>query len=320
MNATHARPTRVAWRDAEGSHEVPLGALHRIVARDPPLGLALLRSLRHWETARVVSGVWVTSRHFWPGEWARMQEVGYAGGGGDKGMWGSMGGGGVSDGEEGGKGGSSTTTSPNPPPSQAATQPPSPLAKKRKFSFEWSDESDDGAIPCGKKPKPPPRTPPPPARPTKAVPAPKLTNPPRTATAHPPPPRPRPTPPRRRSVPAIRLFGTVAHVPYSTGVQKGTVRGIHGRKYSAVWVEYPGGTTLCEVSRSLLFTTLEEAKRYREEARAGKKKAKPPAPTNEESNPPNANPTTEPTNPTNPTKPPSGPAEMWDPTTGSHEV
>ena len=50
---------------------------------------------------------------------------------------------------------------------------------------------------------------------------------------------------------------------------------------------------------------------------------KPHTPTNEASNPPNANPTTEPTNPnnpTNPTNPPSGPAKMWDPTTGSHEV
>ena len=73
--------------------------------------------------------------------------------------------------------------------------------------------------------------------------------------------------------------------------------------------------------RPLLFPTLEEAERHREEARgAGKKKAKPPAPTNEESNPPNANPTTEPTNPTNPTNPPSGTAKMWDATTGSHEV
>ena len=30
VNATHARPIRVAWRDAEGSQEVPLGSLHRI--------------------------------------------------------------------------------------------------------------------------------------------------------------------------------------------------------------------------------------------------------------------------------------------------
>ena len=88
-------------------------------------------------------------------------------------------------------------------------------------------------------------------------------------------------------------------------------------------MEYPGGTSLYEVARPLLFLTLEEAERHREEARAGKKKANPPAPTNEESNPPNSNPTTEPTNPTNPsnpTNPPSGPAKMWDPTTGSNEV
>ena len=72
----------MAWRDAEGSQDVPLGALHRIVARGPSLGLALLRGLHGWETARMVSGVWVSSRHFRPREWARMQEVGYAGGGG----------------------------------------------------------------------------------------------------------------------------------------------------------------------------------------------------------------------------------------------
>ena len=59
---------------------MPLGALHRIVARDPPLGLALLRGLHGLETSRVVTGVWVAPRHFWTGEWARMQEVGYAGG------------------------------------------------------------------------------------------------------------------------------------------------------------------------------------------------------------------------------------------------
>ena len=89
-------------------------------------------------------------------------------------------------------------------------------------------------------------------------------------------------------------------------------------------MEYPGGTTLYEVARPLLFPTLEEAEGHREEGRgAGKKKATAPAPTNEVSNPPNANPTTEPTNPThptNPTNPPSGPAKMWDPTMGSHEV
>ena len=154
------------------------------------------------------------------------------------------------------------------------------------------------------------RAPPLPARPTKAVPAPKAANPPKTATAPPPPPKT--NTPKTDDRPDDPIVGTVAHVPYPTGVEKGTVRGIHGQKYGAVWVEYPGGTNLYEVSRSLLFSTLKEAERYREDAWAGKKKPTHPAPTNEESNPPNANPTTKPTNPTNP---PSGPAKMWDPTT-----
>ena len=92
----------------------------------------------------MVSGVWVLPHHFWLREWARMQEVGYAGGE-DEEMWGSMGGGGVSEGEEG----------------------------------------VEGAIPRPIKSKPPlPTTT---ARPTKAVPAPKPTNPPKTATTNPPP-------------------------------------------------------------------------------------------------------------------------------------
>ena len=68
VNATNARPIQVAWRDAEGSQEVPLESLHGIVARDTPLCLALLRGLRDWKTSRVVSGIWVAQRHFRPAE------------------------------------------------------------------------------------------------------------------------------------------------------------------------------------------------------------------------------------------------------------
>ena len=82
VNGTHARPIRVAWRDAEGSQEVPLGSFHRIVVRDPSWDLALLPVLHDWETSRMESGVWVTSPHFQPSEWGRMQEVGFAAGGG----------------------------------------------------------------------------------------------------------------------------------------------------------------------------------------------------------------------------------------------
>ena len=68
MNATHARPVHVASRDAKGTPEIALGAFHRIVARDPALGLAILRGLREWVTAWVVSDSWATARHFQPVE------------------------------------------------------------------------------------------------------------------------------------------------------------------------------------------------------------------------------------------------------------
>ena len=180
----------------------------------------------------MVSGVWVAPRHFRPREWARMQEVGYAGGE-DEEMWGSMRGGGLSEGEEGGEGGeASTTTAETPPPSKA--QPPQPAPKKRKFSFESSDKSDDGAIPRPKRPKRPPTTTT--ARPTKAVPAPKPTNPPKTATGSPPPTK-TDTPKggeKKDHRPRDPIVGTVVHVPYPKEVERGTVRGIHGRKYGAV--------------------------------------------------------------------------------------
>ena len=113
------------------------------------------------------------------------------------------------------------------------------------------------------------------------------------------------------------IVGTFAHVPYPTRVQKASVRGVHGQKSGAVWVEYPGGTTLYDVARHLLFPIPEEAERYRKESRSGKKKLKSPALTSEETNLPNPNPTTQPTNPSNP---PSGPTKTWNPITGSHEV
>ena len=318
-DACQAHPGGLARRG--GPQEVPLGAVHRIVARDPPLGLALLRGLHDWETADVVSGVWVTSRHFRPGEWARMHEVGYAGGE-DEGLWGSMRGDGVSDGEQGGGGGGvHHHRAKTPPQAKPHLNPPhQPPQRNESFPSGRPTRVTMRRSPVAKSPKPPP--PPSPARPTKAVPAPKPAKPPQDHH-HPPRPPPPPTKtdtPKTDDRPGDPIVGTVAHVPYPTGVEKGTIHGIHGRNYGAVWVEYPGGTTLYEVSRHLLFPTPEEAERYREEARVGKKKPKPPAPSNKATNPPKASPTTEPTNPTNPTNPPSGPAKMWEPTTGSHEV
>ena len=59
VNATDARPVRVSWRDCDQAHEVPLRHLHRLLAADAPLGLAILRGLRDWEQGRVCSEMWV---------------------------------------------------------------------------------------------------------------------------------------------------------------------------------------------------------------------------------------------------------------------
>ena len=160
-------------------------------------------------------------------------------------------------GEQGGGGGGGLPPPPpqTPPPSEAQ-----PAPKKRKLSFESSDESYDGAIPWPKRLKPRPTTTT--ARPTKAVPAPKPTNPPKTATTNPPPPTKTDTP-KGAEKKDDRPADPIVHVPYPKGVERGTVRGIHGRKYGAVWVEYPGGTTLFEVNSSLLFPTPEEAEWHR---------------------------------------------------------
>ena len=185
VNATNARPIRVACRDAEGSQEVPLGSLHRIVARDPPLGLALLRGLHDWETSRVVSGIWVAPRRFRPAEWARMQEVGYAGGE-DEEMWGNMGGGGVSEGEGGEEGGGRRPPPPpRPPPPQAKPNPPPTRQTKTKVLFRVVRRKPRRGDPPTQKAKNPHTTTT--ARPTKAVPAPKPTNPPKAATTSPAP-------------------------------------------------------------------------------------------------------------------------------------
>ena len=170
----------------------------------------------------MVSGVLVTSRHFRPSEWARMQEVGYAGGGEDEGLWGSMGGGGVSDEEEGGG-------RPSPPrqtPPQAATQPPpQPPQNKRskeRFAFESGSESDDAAIPTWLKAQTP--------RPHPHRMAYEGRRRPQTQPGpqdrHPPPPRcPRPTAPRlgvqrprrRTTVPTIRSPGRSPTSPTPPG-------------------------------------------------------------------------------------------------------
>ena len=66
INTQYAVPVHVTWQDMESSQEIPLGALHRIMAKDPSLGLSLLRGLQKWEPGRVAAGVWDTSKGYWP--------------------------------------------------------------------------------------------------------------------------------------------------------------------------------------------------------------------------------------------------------------
>ena len=174
-------------------------------------------------------------------------------------------------GERGGRGGEASTTTPPPPPSEA--QSPQTRPQETKVFFQVVGRKRRRGDPPAQKAQTPPTTTT--ARPTKAVPAPKPTNPPKTATANLPAPTKTDTSKgaeKKDDRPGDPIVGTVVHVPYPNGGERGTVRGIHRRKYGAVWVEYPGGTTLYEVSRSLLFPSPEEAERHREEARAAGKK------------------------------------------------
>ena len=154
----------------------------------------------------------------------------------------------------GGRGGGVHDHCPKTPP-KANPDPPPISQTKTKVFFRAVQRKRQQGDPSSQKAETPPhhhhrtalRRPSPPSNPP---------TPPRPPPQNPPPPRPRPTPirvPRRRTtVLRIRSSGR-SSLPYLKGVERGTVRGIDGRKYGALWVEYPGGTTLYEVNRSLLY-------------------------------------------------------------------
>ena len=139
-----------------------------------------------------------------------------------------------------------------PPPSQAATQAP-PNPPQRNEGSPWSPgrRVTTRRSPMAKSPNPPPPPPPHGLR--------RPSSPPYPPT----PPRPPPPPQTKTATPKVGgataqkkddrpddpILRTVAHVPYPTGVEKGAVCGVHGRKGCAVGVESPGGTTLYEVAR-----------------------------------------------------------------------
>ena len=198
---------------------------------------------------------------------SRRQEVGYAGGE-DEEMWGSMGGGRVSEGKEGGE--VSTTTAPNPPPPSEAQPPPNPPPRNESFLWSRPTKATTGHPPAQKAQTPHHHHH---CTAYEGRPRPQTHQPPQDRHRNPPPPPTKTDTPKGAEKKDNRhgdpIVGTVVHVPYPNGAERGTIRGIRGRKYGAVWVEYPGGTTLYEVSRSLLFPTPEEAERHREQARGG---------------------------------------------------
>ena len=117
VRADDVRPIRILWSDRDGEDSVGLGGVHKILARDPALGLALLRGLQDWEQGRVVSTTWGPARPYRPSTWAHMAEVGWVGcEEGDR--WREMGGRG------GGGEGERRHHDPQPPGSQ--TPPPQP--------------------------------------------------------------------------------------------------------------------------------------------------------------------------------------------------
>ena len=133
------------------------------------------------------------------------------------------------------------------------------------------------------------------------------------------------------------LVGTKVHLPYPTGVEVGTVTGVHRRKAGVVWVEYQNNPQLYEVARSLLFPTPEGAQEHLDCVCKGKGKANPPPPGIWASltrkltpcltpkltpDKPQKYPPTNPKAENNPTpKPTPDPTQqLWDPKTGSQEV
>ena len=162
-----------------------------------------------------------------------------------------------------------TRASPRPPPPpsqpndmQTPTQPQP--RKPGEGVFIWSRIPTPSMVqsPTPRSPGQPPNQPPPP-RPLKLAP-------PRT-----PPPSQAPPPPQLSDGPDDPIIRTVAHIPYTSGVEMGTVRGVHRSDSGVVWVEYPNNTTLWEVPRCLLFPYAEDGEKHRQQVVGGKKKAKP---------------------------------------------
>ena len=72
-------PVRVVWSDTHGERSLGLGGLHKLLAHDPGLGLAMLRGLKEWEHGRLCGELWGPSRPYKPTSWANLGEAGLLG-------------------------------------------------------------------------------------------------------------------------------------------------------------------------------------------------------------------------------------------------
>ena len=77
MKKVVSRPLCVSWRGRDQAHEVHLGHLHRLIAADPPLGLASWRGLTDWEHRRVCSERWVGAQTYKAEEWPKLGHMGH---------------------------------------------------------------------------------------------------------------------------------------------------------------------------------------------------------------------------------------------------
>ena len=126
-------PSVWLWSNKDGERSVGLQGLHKLLAQDPALGLAVLRGLKEWEHNHQCTELWGPSRPYKPSQWAHLGEVGWLGCE-DAGLWRGMGAGEAKEVKKEREGASTTTTTPpsTPPPqkSKGVKAPPPPLRKE----------------------------------------------------------------------------------------------------------------------------------------------------------------------------------------------
>ena len=174
------RPIRVVRSDKNGERSVGLGGLHKLLAHDPALELAVPRGLKGRKHSRLCAELWGPSRPYKPTSRAHLGKVGWLGCE-DQALWRGMGGGEGREVKEERGGGKHhhhppPPPSPRPPPKKARAKPPPP-PPPQSGSGSSRTRTPGPTTPALPLRRPPTKTPPqqqenPPPK-SKAVPAPK---------------------------------------------------------------------------------------------------------------------------------------------------